>query len=144
MENKRAPIYHNLKRFFQIVGLRLIKFMNRSTEEKLSEYEQDCISICQNLIKKEKSKLLMSPISRKRYIKSEDNQIFIIIDSLQVTIVNHNYSYTISLTIKGFERIVKRFDNEVERRRQMMEDEIRSNVKHSLSNINKNIINEQV
>ncbi len=65
-------------------------------------------------------------------------------DKRVITIVNHNYSYTIELTPKTSDRLYNSFDNEVETRRKKMEDEIRSNVKHSLSNIFKNITNEQI
>jgi hypothetical protein len=65
-------------------------------------------------------------------------------DNGKITIVNHHYSYNIDLTYKAYDRLLKTFDNQVEIRRQVMEDEIRSNVKHSLTNIYKNIANEKV
>lgn len=135
---------HKTIRFFQRVGLKVLRASNQSNEPKHSEFESECLAICKNLIHKEKSKLLISPISGKRYIKSEDNQIFIIMDNGKITIVNHHYSYNIDLTYKAYDRLLKVFDNEVEIRRQVMEDEIRSNVKHSLSNIYKNISNDKV
>lgn len=135
---------HKFIRFFQKVGIKIIRASNKTDEPKHTEFEFECISICKNLIHKEKSKLLISPISGKRYIKSEDNQIFIIIDNRKITIVNHNYSYNIELNTKAFDRLIRIFDNEVEIRRQIMENEIRSNVKHSLSNIYKNITNEKI
>lgn len=88
--------------------------------------------------------MLMSPISGKRYIESDDKQLFIIIEHNQITIVNHQYSYNINLWGKPMERLTKMFDIEVEKRREAMENEIRSNVKHSLSNIFKTIRREQV
>ena len=135
---------HKILRFFQKIAIKIIRATNKNDEPKHSEYEFECISICKNLIKKENTKLLISPISGKRYIKSDDSQIFIIIDNLQTTIVNHNYSYNIELTYNAFLRLSNFFDNEVETRRQIMENEIRSNVKHSLTNIYNNIINEKV
>jgi hypothetical protein len=135
---------HKTIRFFQKVGLKILRASNQSNEPKHSEFEYECLAICKNLIHKEKSKLLISPISGKRYIKSEDNQIFVIMDNGKITIVNHHYSYNIDLTYKAYDRLLKTFDNQVEIRRQVMEDEIRSNVKHSLTNIYKNIANEKV
>jgi hypothetical protein len=135
---------HKIKRFFQKVGITFIKKTTPKEEYVKSEYEYECIGICKNLINKESTKLLISPISGKRYIKSYDDQIFIIMDKRVITIVNHNYSYTIELTPKTSDRLYNSFDNEVESRRKKMEDEIRSNVKHSLSNIFKNITNEQI
>jgi len=61
-----------------------------------------------------------------------------------MTIVNHQYSYNIDIAGKSFEKISQVFDAEVEKRRENMEAEIRSNVKHSLSNIYKNLLNEKI
>ena len=135
---------HKAKRFFQLVALKSMKALNSSQKEQEthSEYEKECIAVCKALMHKEDSTLLMSPISGKRYIKSHDDQLFIIIDKQQVTIVNHQYSYTIDIWGKPLERIVKNFDVEVEKRREIMETEIRSNVKHSLSNIYNTLSNE--
>jgi hypothetical protein len=87
---------------------------------------------------------LISPISGKRYIKRDDNQLFIIVETDVLTIVNHQYSYNISIKGKAHERITRVFDAEVEQRREKMEMEIRSNVKHSLSNIYNNLLSEQI
>ena len=132
---------HKAKRFFQLVALKSLKALNapQKSQEVHSEYEKECIAVCKALMHKEDSTLLMSPISGKRYIKSHDEQLFIIIDKHQVTIVNHQYSYTIDIWGKPLDRIIKNFDVEVERRREIMEIEIRSNVKHSLSNIYKTL-----
>jgi hypothetical protein len=88
--------------------------------------------------------LLLSPLSGKRYIKSHDEQLFIIIESSLITIVNHQYSYNINIWGKALDNIVRNFDIEVEKRREAMEMEIRSNVKHSLANIFKNLSNEKI
>ena len=61
-----------------------------------------------------------------------------------MTIVNHQYSYNIDIAGKAYEKISQVFDSEVERRREKMEAEIRANVKHSLSNIYKSLLNEKI
>ncbi len=136
---------HRIKRFLQRVALKSIYWTNYTGKVKTShEYERECFSICRALIRQENSIMLMSPISGKRYIESDDKQLFIIIEHNQITIVNHQYSYHIDLWGKPMERLTKMFDVEVEKRREAMENEIRSNVKHSLSNIFKTIRREQV
>lgn len=134
---------HKIKRLFQILALKIYRISNQQPIPK-NEYESECVAICKNLILKEHTSLLISPISGKRYIKSDDNQIFIIIEPKQLTIVNHQYSYNIDIWGKPFERISKIFDIEVEKRREKMELEIRSNVKHSLINIYNNLTHEQI
>jgi hypothetical protein len=140
MENLK----HKIKRFLQKTALKSIRVLNPEDKSKRGEYEKESISICKNLITKDASKLLISPISGKRYIKNDEKKIFIIIEGKTLTIVNHNYSYNIELLSKSYDRLVIIFDNEVEKRRQKMEDEIRSNVKHSLTNIYNNIVNESI
>lgn len=135
---------HKIKRLLQKVALKSIRLLNHDNPSERGEYEKESLSICKNLMNKESSKLLISPISQKRYIKNDEKRIFIIIENRLLTIVNHNYSYNIHLHPKSYDRLIIIFDNEVEKRRQIMEDEIRSNVKHSLTNIYNNIINENL
>ena len=136
---------HKAKRFVQKIALKTLKAtQTRSNPEEKSEYEKECIAVCRALIHKEASVLLLSPISGKRYIKSQDEQLFIIIESNLITIVNHQYSYNISIWGKPLGTIIRMFDIEVEKRREAMEMEIRSNVKHSLANIFKNLSDEKI
>ena len=136
---------HKFKRFTQKIGIGLIRMMDPSKYEGTKhDYEREALAICKKLASKKSSTLLLSPISGKRYIKSEDNQIYIIIDGHLVNIVNHSYSYIIPVEGKQHERLLRMFDKEVEARREVMEAEIRSNITHSLSNIYQNLINEQV
>ena len=119
--------------------------MNPDVGDKTKDnFNVESFAICKRLISKRETTLLISPISGKRYIKSDDNQLFIIIEGHQLTIVNHQYSYNIDIAGKAYERISQIFDAEVEKRREKMEAEIRSNVKHSLSNIYKNLLSEEV
>ena len=136
---------HKIKRFVQKVALKTLKVTQaKPNQHEKSEYEKECISVCKALIHKESSVLLLSPLSGKRYIKSHDEQLFIIIESSLITIVNHQYSYNINIWGKALDNIVRNFDIEVEKRREAMEMEIRSNVKHSLANIFKNLSNEKI
>ena len=134
---------HKFKRFTQKVGIILVRMMDPSKYEGTKhEYEREALAICKKLAAKPNSTLLLSPISGKRYIKSDDNQIYIIIDGHLVNIVNHSYSYVIPVEGKQHERLLRMFDREVEARRELMEVEIRSNVKHSLSTIYTKLVNE--
>jgi hypothetical protein len=135
---------HKLKRLCQKTALKLFKVINPKHDIPFNEYEKESISICKELIHQENSILLISPLSGKRYIESHDSQLFVIIELKQLTIVNHQYSYNINIWNKTYDLISNIFDVEVEKRRDKMENEIRSNVKHSLSNIYKNLIHEKI
>ena len=134
-----------LKHLIQRTGIGLFRMLDPSKyEAPKNEYEAEALAICKRLASRESSTLLMSPISGKRYIRSKDNQIHVIIEGHLITIVNHSYSYVIPVEGKSHERLIRMFDMEVEARRGVMEAEIRANIKHSLSNIYQNLINEQV
>ena len=126
-------IAHQLKRFVQ---KKYISFSRISNPQlKKSAYERDCMAICKKLIDKDETILLLTPISNKRYIRNEEQQIFVILENYSVKVINHVYSYTVFLEDKSWHSIVNLFDNEVEARRMEFEKEITSNIKHSLQNI---------
>ncbi len=50
--------------------------MNPGIDKHASDYDHEAFSISKRLISKRETTLLISPISGKRYIKSDDNQLF--------------------------------------------------------------------
>ena len=126
-------IAHKLKRLVQQKYIKLARLSN--PQLKKSAYERDCMAICKKLIDKDETILLLTPISNKRYIRNEEQQIFVILENYSVKVINHVYSYTVFLEDKSWHSIVELFDNEVESRRMEFEKEITSNIKHSLQNI---------
>lgn len=125
---------HKQKRKIQkhyITFIRKYQFQNNQK----SVYEADCISICKKLINKEDSVLMTTPISNKKYIRNEESDIFVILDSNNVQVINHIYSYNVLLSDKSWDFLTSYFNNEVERRRLLFEKEITSNIQHSLQNI---------
>jgi hypothetical protein len=142
---KIKSMTHKLKRLTQKLGIQIHRMIEPTKyQAPKGEYEIEALAICRKLASRKSSTLLMSPISGKRYIRSKDNQIHVIIDGHLITIVNHSYSYVIPVEGRSHERLIRMFDMEVEVRRGVMESEIRANIKHSLSNIYQNLLNEQV
>jgi hypothetical protein len=135
---------HNFKRILQRISIKLIRLLDMEKQGiNYSQYEMEAFHICKTLIKKPETVLLMSN-SGKKYIKSDDSEIFIIITNDDITIINHSYSYNISLKGKAYFRIINLFNDEIEKRRMDMENEIRSNIKHSLNMIYKSLKDENV
>jgi hypothetical protein len=100
---------------------------------ELSENEKKALSIALIVLKNEKSVLSLCPITGKRYIKYND--YFIVIDTNRIQLVNHVYGYDIFITGKQFYNLRIKFDNKLYNHFQEMENEILSNVKHSLDKI---------
>ena len=126
-------LIHKLRRLTQKWFISTVRIA--TPRQQKSQYERDCISICKKLILKEDTILLLTPISNKRYIRNEENHIFVILENHAVKVINHIYSYTVILDTNSWLNVVSIFDNEVEKRRDEFEKEITSNIKHSLKNI---------
>ena len=132
MENKQIVGYipNLLFKFY----LRLKEKFDPTPPPK--EEELYCIDICKNLIPSKESNLQYAPISNKRYIKNDKKDMFIIIQDRTIRLINHVYSYNVYIeNDKVYGEMLHIFDSELERRRLQLEDEIRSNIKHSLKSI---------
>ena len=130
-------ITHTPKRLIQKKYISYARKLNQQLRK--SAYERDCMLICKKLIGKEETILLLTPITNKRYIGNEKQDIFVILENYSVKVINHVYSYTIFLEDKSWNSIVALFDNEVEERRLVFEKEITANISHSLQNTLKTI-----
>ena len=104
------------------------------------EEEIYAIQICQKLILNPNSKLTNAPISFKRFIKNDNNNMFIVINNRIISLINHVYCYNVYIeSTEHYLEICEIFDNEMEKRRQALEDEIKNNIQHSLKEILKKI-----
>lgn len=136
---------HNFKRFSQKIGVKFLRTMDLDNHKNVkSQFENESISICHKLINDPESTLIMSPISGKRYIENKNHHIHITVEQNLLTITNHLYSYHVDIFGKAYSRIQKMFDSELNKRCNSYEEEIYSNIKHSLTNIYKNLNHELV
>ena len=125
---------HIFKRWIQRMYIDSARKMDYERGQR-SKYELDCLSICKKLIDKPDTQLLMTPLSNKRYIHNPENSIFITIEGNTVNVINHKYSYTVVIQDKSKIEITNHFNEVLESQRLKMEEEITSNIKHSLKNI---------
>lgn len=100
-----------------------------------SEEEYAC-EISFKLITHPSSKLSYSPISSKRIIKNESLRMYILIENYTIHIINHTYSYTVYLqSTENFQKLKHLFDENLEKTRNELENEIRQNIQYSLKTI---------
>jgi hypothetical protein len=106
----------------------------------IPEEEKITVEICKKLILDPESKLTFAPISGKRFIKNENKNMFVVIESHTINLINHVYSYSVYLSSQSdYKDITQSFDGVLENKRQSLEDEIRSNIQHSLQTILKKL-----
>lgn len=102
----------------------------------ITDEEKICVDICSKLIPRENSRLTYAPISKKRFIKNDDFNIFIVIDNQGINVINDIYSYYVYIQNDStFTDIINVFDLELENRRQRLESEWLNKIQHSLLTI---------
>ncbi len=131
----KAIIQHKIKRIKQKTYFKFKKTFDASFAEQIDNQQLTAYFICKRLIDKEGTILLMAPLSGKRYIKKEDENLFIIINSDNVQIINHVYSYIIPMSGRIFKKTLKVFDNKLESNREKLEMEVKGNIQNSLNQI---------
>lgn len=138
----KVNLKHNIKRIKQ----RLYIFWQKSNSNSIYHGEVDiqqtsAYLICKKLIEKQGTVLLMSPLSGRRYIKLDTEEIFVIISSSSIQIINHIYSYTIPIGGRILNKTLDAFDNKMEGMRLKMENDITGNIQKSLNQIKKELDN---
>jgi len=133
----RKPSYHWFKRKIQSTYLRIYKNVSflSGPQSVVGENDLECIKIVKELVSKEDTTLLISPISEKKYMRNEKLGISVIMSKYRVQVINHVYSYDVTLGDKAWQKVLSLFDNETESRRMRFEREIVSNVRHSFKTI---------
>ena len=128
-------ISHRIKRVKQKVYIKCKKTFDSSYRTEVDIQQTSAYLICKKLIEKEGTTLLMAPLSGKRYIKQEDGDLFIIISSNSIQIINHVYSYTIPMSGHTLVKTMDVFDNKLEGERNQLEFDVKSNIQKSLNQI---------
>ena len=130
---------NRIKRFFKRLAVRrILKAKNQFDYQDpgLLGDIHICKSICRKLITSEGSKFLIAPLSSQRYIKHSELGIFVILDDKKISVINHEYYYSnILMTNRDWEKLTKMYDTKVERIRQDLNNEMKSQIKYSLKGI---------
>jgi hypothetical protein len=128
----------SVKRFFKrmyVRYLKVVRYQVSNETNKLTDNERITKTICMKLINHPLSKFLIAPLSGKRYIKNESLNIFVVLDDKRVSITNHVYHYDVTIPQREFDRLALMFDNKTENIRQSFENDMKSQIVHSLSTI---------
>lgn len=109
------------------------------THRETSEYEHTCSSICRKLMRLPKTTLGIAPLSDKRYIINKEMGMFVVLIDNRVELTNHVYHYVVNLDRLAFKKLCDIFDNKLEKIRNEYENEIKSQIEHSLNGILKKL-----
>ncbi|NBP55354.1 hypothetical protein EBU71_02235 [bacterium] len=134
---------HKIKRFFQKIGLSIYRKFHVRSGESVQEYSSEKCKIFRNLIRRQDSILLISPLSNRRFVRCDNLGIFIVLYDSKISIINHHYKYDLDLGDENFVKLSRLFDLQVESRRSTMQEDINMNVKHSLETIYQKLIHRE-
>jgi hypothetical protein len=109
------------------------------TYKETVEYEQMCASVCRKLMRLPKTTLGIAPLSDKRYIINKELGMFVVLIDNRVELTNHVYHYVVNLDRASFKKLCGIFDNKLEKIRNEYEEEIKSQIEHSLKGILKKL-----
>ena len=126
------------KRFFKRLRLKIylkFKSISRTDMSSIDENEIKSSAICRKLLSHPDSTFLIAPLSHKRYIKNDSLGVFIVLSNNRINITNHIYNYDVNLTQIISDKLNNMFDNKVDTLRLEFENEIKSQIKHSLTTI---------
>lgn len=121
-----------LKRLYLKFRIFYRKQYYKSNSETLSSVHRAPLFICMKLLKIKDTTLLIAPVSGDKYIYNERLGVLVSLFGQDGTIVDKTYSYDIQLSRKDWDTVERVFSQEMERRTKKVEEEIKSNVRHSL------------
>jgi len=131
-----------LKRFYFKFYIFFHKRINNEFGiEDEQQYQKVCLSICRKLITQPDSIFLIAPISGKKYIKNDRLDIFIMMNERHINVTNHTYNYSVFIPERDWQRISYLFNLNTEKRKQDYENQIKSQITHSLDSILEKINN---
>ena len=131
-----------IKRFCKRLYVKLLILNRKYTHESrqpISQTQKMSMSITRKLIRHPNSKFDIAPKSRKRYVTNSEVDLFIILDNRGISITNHVYHYDVILNDRNWYKIIKMYDAKVEELTQKVEDQVMSQIEHSLDNILKKV-----
>lgn len=135
--------------FFEKLGFKLFLWYarrNRKLKESMdvildqnvsSETQELAMKIFDKAIHTSETDLLIAPLSNTYYAESDD--IFIVLQLNEITIVNGKYQYNIIIRERDAQILANKFRRVVESRRKKMEKKMLVNTTTSLQNILDNI-----
>lgn len=121
--------------------IKIHKILNPHSDDPITIEERNLMVLVKKLISKPDADLMLTPHMHKAYIVSADKQLFVCIDfnNSFASVINHKFGHNIPFSPRVSMFLDKHFSDEVEKRRQAMENEFRNNVQFSLAAIIKNL-----
>lgn len=124
---------HYFKRMWLRILIKIKRNGTRNDRVHKSEFELEVLKICRILIRNISTNLLVCPDTQRRFIIFDPMEIKIIISDDKIIVSNHTYYYELSISKSGLANVIRVFDGNVKERRDILEQDIKTNAKTSLN-----------
>lgn len=128
-------IKHNIKRYFQKRSIETRKGIDKNSYTHRTEFENNAVCICRNLIKRKGTTLLGNYITQERDIDNEELDIHIMVTDTVIEICAPSYSSIFPICKKSYDKICRVFDGHQDVDRKKMHDKRRAKMVNSLDKI---------
>ena len=102
------------------------------TDERISNEEHMLIKLIKSKAVTPSTQILIAPLSNKRYIIDKENKLYIIMEHTSFTVISESSKLRYYLNQNVSDYLWRFVDNEVEKKRMLLEREIESMVSISL------------
>jgi hypothetical protein len=136
--NKSKTMKNFFKRIWKRMYVKYTLWMHYRAfrpKEVKTQNESICSAICRKMITHRDSEFMIAPLSEKRYIKNPTLNLFVVLEDRQVSITNHVYHYDVRLSDRDWNKLIHSYNEKTENLRMGYENEIKSQIVHSLSKI---------
>jgi hypothetical protein len=123
------------KRKIKVAWLRTLRIFGRAfkTGEQLTEVQKKGIRIFERMVSVNDAEIFLSPLSDTIYVEVDD--IYLILDNLDMQVINGKFQYDIPYTDKERRKFRNRIFNILESRREELEKKIKTKSNRTLDSI---------
>lgn len=123
------------KRKIKVTWLRTLRLFGRAfkTKDDLNDVQKKGIRIFERMVSVKDAEIFLSPLSDTIYVEVDD--IYLILDNLDMQVINGKFQYDIPYTDKERRRFRSRIFNILESRREELEKKIKTKSNRTLDSI---------
>lgn len=123
------------KRKIKVAWLRTLRIFGRAfkTKDDLNDVQKKGIRIFERMVSVNDAEIFLSPLSDTIYVEVDD--IYLILDNLDMQVINGKFQYDIPYTDKERRKFRNRIFNILESRREELEKKIKTKSNRTLDSI---------
>jgi len=133
----KRTIKHKIRRFFKKIAVKSKRTLNPDGRAKypksITDKEKTISSIFLKILHDSNTEMYYNPETYECYLRSVKYNIYIFLESNNVTVINSVYGYEVKISQRLERYLSERFKHETAKRRNNFKEEAMKKVEHSLN-----------